>query len=140
MCLKRSLSPTILVSHDFWRQIFAHAFLSYLYCCSKASFYEVKELWLLTNIDLFWNKKVKNEKIYSQKYIHRKTPVIESFYSEVGGLKVCSFKEKGLHLRCFCEICEVLQNLIFTEDSWVKVSNFQQHFGHITYSISNKST
>ena len=41
------LSPAILVSNDFWRQIFAHVFLSYLYCCSKALFYEVQELWLL---------------------------------------------------------------------------------------------
>ena len=41
------LSPAILVSNGFWRQIFAHVFLSYLYCCSKALFYEVQELWLL---------------------------------------------------------------------------------------------
>ena len=40
----------------------------------------------------------------------------------------------------FCEICEVLQNLISTEDSWATASDFQQHFGHITCSVSNKST
>ena len=26
-CLNRQLSPAILVSHDFWRQIFAHFFI-----------------------------------------------------------------------------------------------------------------
>ena len=43
-----------------------------------------------SNIDLFWNKKVKNEKI----------------------------------LDVFCEICEVLQNIILAKDSWVTASDF----------------
>ena len=38
-----------------------------------------------------------------------------------------------------CEICEVLENLIFTDDCWA-TPDFQQHFGHITCSISNKLT
>ena len=36
----------------------------------------------------------------------------------------------------FCEICEVFQNLIFTEDNWATASDIQQHFGHITSSIN----
>ena len=40
----------------------------------------------------------------------------------------------------FCEICEVLQNIILTKDSWATASDFQQDFGHITCSFSNKST
>ena len=33
-----------------------------------------------------------------------------------------------------------LQNLNFAEDSWMTASDLQQNFGHITCSISNKST
>ena len=43
-------------------------------------------------------------------------------------------------LDIFCEICDILQNFIFTEDSWATASDFQQRFGHIIYSSSNKST
>ena len=43
-------------------------------------------------------------------------------------------------LDVFYEICQVLQNLIFTEDGWATASDFQQHFGHIACFISNKST
>ena len=42
-------------------------------------------------------------------------------------------------LDVFCEISEVLQNLIFTENSLANASDIQQHFGHITCSVSNKS-
>ena len=40
----------------------------------------------------------------------------------------------------FCEMCEVLQNFVFTEDSWATASDFQQYFGLITCSVNNKST
>ena len=53
------------------------------------------------------------------------------FFSTVAGLRAKSFTTKGLHLRCFCEICEVLQNLSFTDDSWATDSDFDK---------SNKST
>ena len=38
-------------------------------------------------------------------------------FSIVAGLRAYSFTKKGLHIKFFCEICEVLQNLIFTKDS-----------------------
>ena len=51
------------------------------------------------------------------------------------------FYKKGTPSQIFSyDICEVNRNIIFTEDSWVTTSDFQQHFGHITCSISNKST
>ena len=34
-----------------------------------------------------------------------------------------SFTKKELHIRCFCEIYKVLQNLNFTEDSWATASD-----------------
>ena len=114
---------------------FSHILFSYLHCCSSSLFYEVKQLRLLKNIDLFtisrsqqmffeicvlknllknfikkdtptqvfsvkfsqflrtpfftehlrWlllsflKQKSKNEKIFSRKYIHKKTPVIVLF-------------------------------------------------------------
>ena len=70
--------------------------------------------------------------------INRKAPVIVSL--PVAGLRAYSFTKKDSILDVFCEICEVLQNLIFEENSWATASNFQQHFWHITCSISNKST
>ena len=33
--------------------------------------------------------------------IHRKTPVLESLFNNVPGLKVCNFIRKRLHHRCF---------------------------------------
>ena len=48
-------------------------------------------------------------------------------------------QKKDSFLDAFFEICEVLQNLNFTEDSWATAFDFQQHFGHMC-SISNKST
>ena len=53
---------------------------------------------------------------------------------------VLQFYKKDSILDAFCEICEVLHNLKFTKESWVTASDFQQHLGHITYSVSNKST
>ena len=34
-------------------------------------------------------------------YIHRKTPVLESRFDKVAGLKVCNFTKKRLQPRCF---------------------------------------
>ena len=55
---------------------------------------------------------------------------MESFLVQlqVWGLRV--LRKRDSILDVFCEICGILQNLIF----------FQQHFGHITCSISNEST
>ena len=92
------------------------------------------------NIDLFWNKKVKNEKAYSHKYINRKTPVIVSFSVHLQAWGLTVLRKRDSNLDAFYEISEVLQNLIFTEDSWATSSDFQLHCGHITCSISNKST
>lgn len=37
------------------------------------------------------------------------------------------------------EICEILQNFIFTEHYWATASNFDQHFWRIACFISNTS-
>ena len=79
-------------------------------------------------------------KIYSHRYIHRKASVIMSFLVQFQASGLTVSQKMDSILDVFCEVCEVLQNLIFTEDSWATASDFQQHFGHITYSISNKST
>ena len=92
--------------------------------------------WLL----LSFLKKSKNEKIHSHEHIHRKTPVMVSSLVQLQPWGLTILRKRGLHLRCFCEMFEVLQNLSFTEDSWTTASDFQQHFRHITFSISNKST
>ena len=70
----------------------------------RTLFVTVHLRWLLLS---FLKEKSKNKKLYSHKYIHKKTPVIVS-----SGLRAYSFTKKGLHLRCFCEICEALQNLM----------------------------
>ena len=57
--LVRHLSATILVSHDFWLQIFEQACFSFLHCCSKDLFYEIKELWLLNKYWPFLKQKSK---------------------------------------------------------------------------------
>ena len=93
--------------------------------------------WLLLS---FLKQKSKNEKIYPHEHIHRKTPVIVSFLVQLQPWELTILRRTDSILDAFCEVCEVLQNLIFTEDSWATASNFQQHFGHITCSISNKST
>ena len=102
----------------------------------RTSFFTEHLRWLLL---FFLKQRSKNEKIYSHKYIHRKTPAIVSLLV-VAGLRAYNFTKKVTILDVFCEICEVLQNPIFTEDRLATASDVQQHFGHITCSISNKST
>ena len=72
---------------------------------------------------LFWNKS-KNGKIYSHEHIHKKNTSDGVLFSTVAALRAHNFTKKRLLIRCFCEICEVLQNLIFTEDSWATGSDF----------------
>ena len=52
-------------------------------------------------------------------------------------LRVQSFAKRD---SIFDVFVEVLQSVIFAEDSWATASDFQQQFGHMTCSISNKST
>ena len=65
--------------------------------------------------------------------------LLELFLFSTVGLQF-GLRKKDSILDVFCEICEVLQDLSFTEDIWANASDFQQHFRHITCSISNKST
>ena len=51
------------------------------------------------------------------------------------------FYKKGTPSQmCFVKFVKFYRNLNFTEDSLATASDFQQHFGHITCSINNKST
>ena len=59
-------------------------------------------------------------------------------FSTDAGFTVHSFAKNVSILDIFCEICEVLENLVFTENGWAIASNIQQHFRHITCSSSNK--
>ena len=61
-------------------------------------------------------------------------------FSTVAALTAYNFMKKGLHIRCFLWILWSFTESFFTEDSWTTASDFQQHFGHTTCSISNKST
>ena len=89
---------------------------------------------------LFWDKKVKMEKhIHRNIHIHRKRPLMVSFLVQLHPWGLAVLRKKNSILDGFCEICKVLQSLIFTKDSWATASDFQQHFGHVTCSISNKS-
>ena len=67
------------------------------------------------------------------------TNLLELFLFNTVGLQF-GLRKKDSILDVFCEIWEVLQDLSFTEDIWANASDFQQHFRHITCSISNKST
>ena len=62
------------------------------------------------------------------------------FSITVAGLRAFNLRKRETILDVFCEICEVLQTLIFTEDNWTAASDFQQQFGYITCSNYNKST
>ena len=55
-------------------------------------------------------------------------------FSTVAGLRTYTFKKKVFFV--FCKICEVLQNLISTEDSLAAASDFQQHFRHINSQLA----
>ena len=76
-----------------------------------------EHLWWLVLSSL--KQKSENEKIYPHEYIHNGV-----FFSTVAELRANNFTKNGLL------ISKVLQNLIFTEDSWGTASDFQQHFGH----------
>ena len=78
--------------------------------------------------------------MWSHEHIHWKAPVMVSFLVQLQPWRLTILWKRDSILDVFCEFCEVLQNLFFTEDSWTTASDFQQHFGHITCSISNKST
>ena len=39
-----------------------------------------------------------------------------------------------------CEICEVLQNIMFLKNCWSTAADFQEHFGCIACFISSKLT
>ena len=43
--------------------------------------------------------------------IHRKKPVLESFFTKAAGLHACNFIKRALQHRCFpCEYCEIFKN------------------------------
>ena len=65
---------------------------------------------------------------YSERFcnIHRKTPVLESLFNNVTGLKVHNFIRKGLHHMCFLakNIAKFLENTF---------SAFKEHFLKMSY-------
>ena len=82
---------------------------------------------------------MKNEKIHSHKFKEKEPVMLQYQYNF--RLEGSQFYEKGTpSLMLFCKICEVLQNLIFTENYRATASDFQYRFGLITGSISNKTT
>ena len=112
----------------------------------KNIFFHRTSSWLLL---FFLKQRSKKEKICSHKYILRKAPLIVPFHGLLGHgpfqynncrLEFTVIRKKETILDVFCKIWEVLQNLIFIEDSRATASDLQQHFGHIACSISNKST
>ena len=74
---------------------------------------------------VFSETKVKMEKYIHTNIFHKKNTSDGVLFSMVAVLRAHNFTKKRLLIRCFCEICEVLQNLIFTEDSWATGSDFQ---------------
>ena len=60
-------------------------------------------------------KEKKNKKMYSYKFrkIHRKTPVPESLFNKVAGLRPATLLKKRLWHRCFPVICEICKNTFF---------------------------
>ena len=66
--------------------------------------------------------KSKKEKIFTWTY-SQKNASDGVLCSTVAALRAYNFMKRGLHLRCFCEICEVLHNLIFTGGSWTTASH-----------------
>ena len=107
------------------------------YAKLRTPFFTEHLRWVLL---FFLKQRSKNEKMYSYKYIHRETPVIVSLLAQqLQAWELTDLQNRKTILDVFYEIFEVLQNLIFTEDSWATASDFQQYFGHITCSISNKS-
>ena len=79
--------------------------------------------WLLL---YFWTK-IKMKKYNHRLHIHRKTLVIVSILVQLQAwgltLKRTVLRKRDSILSVFCEICEVLQNLICTEESWATASN-----------------
>ena len=56
------------------------------------------------------------EKRFSEKFrkIHEKTPVLESLFNKVSGLKACKFiKKETMAQMFFCEIYEIFKNTFF---------------------------
>ena len=49
--------------------------------------------------------------------VHRKTPVLESLFDKVVGLKACNFTKKRFKTRFIfpCEYCKIIKNTLFTE-------------------------
>ena len=55
---------------------------------------------------------------------HRKTPVLESLFRKVAGLKACKFIKKKAATQVFSrEHCEIFKNIYFEEDLRMAASN-----------------
>ena len=70
-----------------------------------------------------WNIKVKMTKYIYIDIFTGKHQWWRPFFSTVADLGAYGFSTKALLLRCFYEICKVLQNLICTVDSWATPSS-----------------
>ena len=60
--------------------------------------------------------------------IHSKTPVLESLFNKVAGLKVCNFIKKRLQLRYLpVNIAKFLRTTFFIEHlRWLLLQNFKE--------------
>ena len=54
--------------------------------------------------------------------LHRKTPVLESPFNKVAGLKVCKFIKKDSNRGAFCENYQICENTCFQEHLWTTAS------------------
>ena len=88
-------------SIDFYKRIFLHVILvriivpcSVPHALPTLTLVKSSRLQMLFQIDVL--EKFRN--------IYSKTPVLESLFNKVGGLKACNFIKKRLQLRCFSGI------------------------------------
>ena len=104
------LSPAILVSHDFWRQIFGHTFFIYLFFVQKLQHLWFKITWEIEQILICSETKrlkFKNKRFYwnetKSKYIEISicTGKDQWWSPFLIQLQAYSFIKIWLHPRCF---------------------------------------
>ena len=106
--------PATLLKRDSYTDVFQWNLRN-----SKKSFFAEHHRWLLL---LFLKQRRKN-------------------WKNICRLESLQFYKKGKPSQMVSmKFVKFLQNLNFTEDSWMTASDLQQNFGHITCSINNKST
>ena len=69
--------------------------------------------------------------------IHRKTPVLESVFNNVRGLKDRNFIKKRLQQVFSCECCEMLKNTYFEE--YLQTAAFVTYTRYLNFSEFHES-